>query len=82
MSPAQVKLFAIRARISGVWDHPALVHFGDAACSAHSISYAIGSILDADVSLADAAKIEQELDGLEEGAECVGPRPESWRFRV
>lgn len=27
-SPAQHKLAAIRARINGVWDHPALVHFG------------------------------------------------------
>lgn len=28
LSPAQHKLAAIRARINGVWDHPALTHFG------------------------------------------------------
>jgi hypothetical protein len=28
LSPAQHKLAAIRARINGVWDHPALVHYG------------------------------------------------------
>lgn len=63
MTPDQIRLAAIRARISGVWDHPALLHFGKPACQP-SIRWSIEFILDGELSLADAALIEQEMEPL------------------
>lgn len=60
MTPAQMKLFAIRALVNGVWDHPALAFFGPIPTDqAQSILH----ILDADVDPQDAVAVSYEMDG-------------------
>ena len=61
MTPCQVKLSAIRTRLAGA-QSPALDHFVGGRHP--SIRVAILSILDGDVSIADAAWIEQQMDDL------------------
>jgi hypothetical protein len=58
MTVAQLKLAAIRARLNGVWDHPALVVFDPLAGTESDIRH----ILDAHVEPETAAAVDAELE--------------------
>lgn len=58
MTVAQLKLTAIRARLNGVWDHPALVVFGPLADTESDIRH----ILDTHVEPETAHNVDLALE--------------------
>ena len=61
MTPAEAKIFAIRARLNGVWDNPALRFFGPLAATGN-LHNDIKAILDAHIEAEEANIIWEKLD--------------------